>query len=112
MEFLSDVASSGNAAEKTDDDLDEGTQGAFGQLILPPGHKKMVLSLISQHFRNRVSQERNDEQVDIVRGKGKIKFCLSRDVTSDLANTIIGKGLIILLHGAPGVGKTTTAGTF
>lgn len=23
---------------------------------------------------------------------------------------LIGKGLIILLHGAPGVGKTTTAG--
>lgn len=26
------------------------------------------------------------------------------------ADCFIGKGLIILLHGAPGVGKTTTAG--
>jgi broad-specificity NMP kinase len=25
---------------------------------------------------------------------------------------LIGKGLIILLHGAPGVGKTSTAGKF
>ena len=25
---------------------------------------------------------------------------------------ILGKGLIILLHGAPGVGKTSTAGQF
>lgn len=71
---MSDVASSGNAAEQTDDDLDEDTKGAFGQLVLPEGHKKMVLSLISQHFRNRESQKGNDEQVDIVRGKGKLSI--------------------------------------
>ncbi|KAF4454438.1 Protein MSP1 [Fusarium austroafricanum] len=73
------------------DDDTEDDKTAFGQLVLPPGHKKMVLSLISQHFRNKAMQRERerDEQVDIVRGKGK--------------------GLIILLHGAPGVGKTTTA---
>ncbi|EFX02041.1 aaa family ATPase [Grosmannia clavigera kw1407] len=54
------------------------------------GHKKMVLSLVAQHFRNKESSTADTEQVDIVRGKGK--------------------GLILLLHGAPGVGKTTTAG--
>ncbi|KAJ4246300.1 hypothetical protein NW762_013651 [Fusarium torreyae] len=44
---------------------------AFGRLVLPRGHKDMVLSLISQHFRNKVMQEDRDrdEQVDIVRGK-------------------------------------------
>ncbi|KAM0544546.1 hypothetical protein ACHAPJ_011763 [Fusarium lateritium] len=74
------------AADGSQDD-----KTAFGRLVLPRGHKDMVLSLISQHFRNKVMQEDRDrdEQVDIVRGKGK--------------------GLIILLHGAPGVGKTTTA---
>lgn len=68
---MSTVRSPGNTTEQTDDDLEEGGQGAFGQLVLPPGHKKMVLSLISQHFRNKGSQEGNDKQVDIVRGKGK-----------------------------------------
>ncbi|KAI1815510.1 hypothetical protein GGS20DRAFT_576164 [Poronia punctata] len=60
---------------------------AFDQLVLPPGHKDMILSLITQHFRDKAWN--NSERTDIVRGKGK--------------------GLIILLHGAPGVGKTTTA---
>lgn len=68
---MSAVRPPGSDTEQTDDDLEEGGQGAFGQLVLPPGHKKMVLSLISQHFRNKESQESNDKQVDIVRGKGK-----------------------------------------
>lgn len=71
---MSAVRSSGSATEQTDDDLEEGNQGAFGQLVLPPGHKKMILSLISQHFRNKESQESNDKQVDIVRGKGKLSL--------------------------------------
>lgn len=62
---------------------------AFDQLVLPPGHKPMVVSLIAQHFRDKESATADDDQNDIVRGKGK--------------------GLIILLHGLPGVGKTTTA---
>lgn len=44
----------------------------------------MVLSLISQHFRNKGSQESSDKQVDIVRGKGK----LSRElILQDLHNS-------------------------
>ncbi|KAE9374968.1 hypothetical protein N431DRAFT_438325 [Stipitochalara longipes BDJ] len=62
---------------------------AFDQLVLPEGHKKIVLSLIAQHFQEKRSRKIENEETDIVRGKGK--------------------GLIILLHGAPGVGKTTTA---
>ncbi|KAK0631215.1 hypothetical protein B0T14DRAFT_559036 [Immersiella caudata] len=65
----------------------ERRENAFDQLVLPPGHKDMVKSLITQHFRDKESGE--TESADIVRGKGK--------------------GLIILLHGAPGVGKTSTA---
>ena len=71
LDCMSAVRSTGNATEQSDDDLEEGGQGAFGQLVLPPGHKKMVLSLISQHFRNKESKESNDKQLDIVRGKGK-----------------------------------------
>jgi signal recognition particle GTPase len=62
---------------------------AFEELVLPSGHKDMLLSLISQHFRDKESTTADEDQNDIVRGKGK--------------------GLIILLHGLPGVGKTTTA---
>ena len=43
---------------------------AFDQLVLPEGHKKMVLSLIAQHFRDKESGTTDTEQVDIVRGKG------------------------------------------
>ncbi|KAL7907756.1 hypothetical protein GGI35DRAFT_454729 [Trichoderma velutinum] len=72
-----------NAAGQTE------KQTAFDQLVLPAGHKDMVKSLVAQHFRDKDSLTTQADQSDLVRGKGK--------------------GLIILLHGAPGVGKTTTA---
>ncbi|KAH8879758.1 P-loop containing nucleoside triphosphate hydrolase protein [Thozetella sp. PMI_491] len=67
----------------------EDRETGFDQLVLPPGHKDMVKSLIAQHFRDKKMATLDVDYSDIVRGKGK--------------------GLIILLHGAPGVGKTTTA---
>ncbi|KAM0229115.1 hypothetical protein ACHAPO_010271 [Fusarium lateritium] len=90
LAHLTHVTDSTEDAPVVDDETED-DKTAFGQLVLPSGHKNMVLSLISQHFRNKAMQRERDkdEQVDIVRGKGK--------------------GLIILLHGAPGVGKTTTA---
>ncbi|KAL1855202.1 hypothetical protein Daus18300_011203 [Diaporthe australafricana] len=79
------------AAESSNEQREnkEVRQSAFDQLVLPEGHKTIVLSLISQHYRNRDAGRSSFEQSDIVRGKGK--------------------GLILLLHGAPGVGKTSTA---
>ncbi|KAL5325535.1 hypothetical protein ACEPPN_006662 [Leptodophora sp. 'Broadleaf-Isolate-01'] len=62
---------------------------AFGRLVLEDGQKPMIQALIAQHFRDKESKTGQTEQVDIVKGKGK--------------------GLILLLHGAPGVGKTSTA---
>ena len=64
----------------------------FKNLQLPPGHKEMVQALVDIHFkkRNIENLEYGDKlDFDIVQGKGK--------------------GLIILLHGVPGVGKTSTA---
>ncbi len=58
------------------------------------GHKRTISSLIMNHFNNRNADLDDLEasyDADLVRGKGK--------------------GLIILLHGAPGVGKTSTAET-
>ncbi|KAI7910729.1 hypothetical protein M0657_011046 [Pyricularia oryzae] len=70
LEYLSVVVSS--AEDATPSDHDEEDQGAFGQLVLPGGHKDMVLSLVPQHFRNKYRAHAKDEQTDIVRGKGNL----------------------------------------
>lgn len=62
----------------------EATQPAFDQLVLPDGHKNIVLSLISQHYRNRDSGRRNIDQSDIVRGKGKILTLYLRRNASEI----------------------------
>ena len=57
-------------------------------------HKRTISYLVKNHFNNRNADLDDLEasyDADLVRGKGK--------------------GLIILLHGAPGVGKTSTAET-
>jgi hypothetical protein len=64
----------------------EYNQEAFSSLILPAAVKKMLAALVQL-------QEGSTSQFDdLIVGKGK--------------------GLIILLHGLPGVGKTFTAGLF
>ena len=45
---------------------------SFDQLVLPKGHKEMVLSLVAQHYRNKDMTFANRAQYDIVRGKGEI----------------------------------------
>ncbi|KAH0566002.1 hypothetical protein GP486_000593 [Trichoglossum hirsutum] len=65
----------------------------FDQLVLKRGHKDLVKALVKTHScgsRPAAFGAGAEHQVDLVKGKGK--------------------GLIILLHGAPGVGKTSTAG--
>jgi SpoVK/Ycf46/Vps4 family AAA+-type ATPase len=51
--------------------------------------KDTLQALVKTHFMQRLGQETNHFEYDIVRGKGR--------------------GLVILLHGAPGTGKTLTA---
>ncbi|KAJ4325078.1 hypothetical protein N0V84_003621 [Fusarium piperis] len=73
LDYLSEVTDVGEDYINTaGDDSDEDDKTAFGRLVLPKGHREMVLSLISQHFRNKASQKGRDEQVDIVRGKGMV----------------------------------------
>ncbi|KAI0193584.1 hypothetical protein EV127DRAFT_360831 [Xylaria flabelliformis] len=57
----------------------------WDNLFLPPGHQDMVQALVETHTSGR----EGTKGMDLVRGKGK--------------------GCIILLHGVPGVGKTSTA---
>ncbi|KAI9756265.1 MAG: hypothetical protein M4579_003932 [Chaenotheca gracillima] len=56
---------------------------AFDQLLINENHKQLVLAMVESHVEN------DDSIDDIIQGKGK--------------------SLIMLLHGAPGVGKTLTA---
>jgi hypothetical protein len=59
---------------------------AFKSLLLAPSQKTMIHSLIKIHKDERLHFD------DLVKGKGK--------------------GMIFLLHGEPGVGKTLTAGMY
>ena len=63
----------------------------FKRLRLPPGHDRILLGLVETHFHRRENNSGSDVDFgfDLVQAKGN--------------------GLIILLHGAPGVGKTSTA---
>jgi hypothetical protein len=65
----------------------------FAQLSIPKEHKQLILALVRSHSRGKLATPGRAvdirPEMDLVRGKGK--------------------GLIILLHGVPGVGKTSTA---
>lgn len=63
----------------------------FKSLRIDEDHRKMIQSLVSFHFKKKDVEKRGGEigTQDLIRGKGK--------------------GLVILLHGVPGVGKTATA---
>lgn len=65
---------------------------AYEELQLPEGHKRTLESLVERHFNNKeavMNQGKTSVDFDFVQGKGL--------------------GLIVLLHGSPGVGKTSTA---
>ncbi|KAF6836635.1 hypothetical protein CMUS01_05339 [Colletotrichum musicola] len=83
----SNVSDAGKDVEETKNKKRPVT--AFDRLVLDNRHRRLIVSLVSQHFRDKESKTGRSEEFDIVKGKGK--------------------GLIILLHGAPGVGKTSTA---
>ena len=61
----------------------EYNESAFQSLVLPEDHKELVLALAESQVQNRDSFD------DVIQGKGK--------------------GMIMLLSGPPGVGKTLTA---
>jgi len=59
---------------------------AWSSLIMNEHQKRMILSLVQVHEDERLGFD------DVIKGKGK--------------------GMIFLLHGEPGVGKTLTAGEY
>ena len=58
-------------------------EGAFDSLVLPEDHKELILALTESQVANKETFD------DVIQGKGK--------------------GMIMLLSGPPGVGKTLTA---
>ena len=69
-----------------------GQDSGFDDLVIPDEYKRTVKALVQSHALGSrpVGHKGTDrQQIDLIRGKGK--------------------GLIILLHGVPGVGKTSTA---
>ncbi|RAH59929.1 AAA family ATPase [Aspergillus piperis CBS 112811] len=71
---------------------DPAPQNVFKDLKIDPDHKRMVRSLVKTHFARQEIQKHQPNaslNQDLIRGKGS--------------------GLVILLHGVPGVGKTATA---
>ncbi|KAK4154462.1 hypothetical protein C8A00DRAFT_32743 [Chaetomidium leptoderma] len=68
------------------------TDDVFSDLQIDPSHKMMVTSLVKSHLDKQAAQRLRPSaslNQDLIRGKGA--------------------GLVILLHGVPGVGKTATA---
>lgn len=88
-------------------------EDGWKDLILPAGHKEMVRAVVENHAagsRATGGMKQNSAEVDIVRGKGMI-LPIKLDMLQILICSLkSGKGCIILLHGEPGVGKTSTAG--
>lgn len=86
-------------------------EDGWKDLILPPGHKEMVRAVVENHAagsRATGGMKKGSAEVDIVRGKGMLPWRLRGSLL--MLWTKLGKGCIILLHGEPGVGKTSTAG--
>lgn len=81
----------------------EATPEPWNKLELPEGHKDIVQSLIESHF----SKDHSNLHWDLVKDKGRAPSSSCRE-SADLYQ---GKGVVILLHGVPGVGKTSTAGS-
>ena len=67
-------------------------ESGYDELQLPDGHKRTLESLVERHFNNKIAvveQGKRSVDFDFVQGKGL--------------------GLVVLLHGSPGTGKTSTA---
>ncbi|CAK7218198.1 hypothetical protein SBRCBS47491_003428 [Sporothrix bragantina] len=69
----------------------EQQSNVFENLKIDEQHKEMVMALVDSHFRRKAI-------------KGPRYFSLGQDLIQGK-----GEGLVILLHGVPGVGKTATA---
>jgi hypothetical protein len=75
---------------------------SFDDLVLPSAHKALLRALVSNQTR-QFRPASTTPSVDSPKTTGK-----STEISMELVRGK-GKGVIILLHGVPGVGKTSTA---
>lgn len=83
VQFLSNMTTTvntkpgeGSLAGVVGSDASDNGKTAFDRLVLEEGHKDMIESLISQHFRDKESRGGPHEQVDVVKGKGEKRLYL------------------------------------
>ncbi|KAI8317199.1 ATPase family AAA domain-containing protein 3B [Colletotrichum sp. SAR11_240] len=62
----------GLAAGAFESNESDNRKTAFDRLVLEEGHKSMIESLISQHFRDKDSKKDPHDQIDVVKGKGDL----------------------------------------
>jgi flagellar biosynthesis GTPase FlhF len=77
---------------------------AWDHLVLDQDIKDTIMTLVQQH------RVRSNEEVigDVIEGKGNVRIRLVARYVPSLTSPT--QGLVIALHGPPGVGKTLTAG--
>lgn len=80
----------------------EWSESAFQSLVLPAHQKELVLAFAESQAKYKGAFD------DVIQGKG---LSLPQRIRAIIAETDIhvGKGMILLLSGPPGVGKTLTA---
>ena len=97
-----------------DSDEADSEENCFNDLVIPSEYKDLVEALVKNHSRGTrptSGEAEKEHQVDLVKGKGNFSafyHIMQRQTANELPIST-GKGIIILLHGVPGVGKTSTA---
>ncbi|KAI0478288.1 P-loop containing nucleoside triphosphate hydrolase protein [Xylaria cf. heliscus] len=87
---------------------------AFDNLVLPIKYKTLLMSLVNRHSMGSrpVERKTGTDQPPVERTDTQLSD--ASDISGGDTLSIVkgkGRGLIILLHGVPGVGKTSTAET-
>ncbi len=77
---------------------------AIESLVLEDKTKQTLCELVEEHKRGRLE----GVLTDFIRNKGQVFHNQTRLITLKL--TLWHQGLVLVLHGPPGVGKTLTAG--
>ncbi|KAI0165323.1 P-loop containing nucleoside triphosphate hydrolase protein [Hypoxylon sp. FL1284] len=92
-------------------------RGAFDDLVLPERNKTLIKSLVDRHslgsrpVEQKAQETKKDRPVvDRADSQAEKRHESSQQDTLSIVKGK-GRGLIILLHGVPGVGKTSTAET-
>ena len=74
---------------------------AFKSLALPGNHKELLLAFAQTQGDSAAQFD------DVIEGKGMSQE-ISYPIIGNFTNENVGKGMVVLLEGPPGLGKTLT----